>query len=76
MYIDKLYGTVNDEYNNIYRSAIDANVKTNTYIDSDKEINDQHPKFKIGEIVRISKYKNIFVKNMLCFKSVWRIICD
>ena len=27
-----------------------------------KEINDKDPKFKIGDIVRISKYKNIFAK--------------
>ena len=33
-----------------------------TYIDSSKEINDKDPKFKIGDIVRISKYKNIFAK--------------
>ena len=36
--------------------------KTNTYIDSSREINDKDPKFKIGDIVRISKYENIFAK--------------
>ena len=35
----------------------------NTYINSSKEINDKDPKFKIGDIVRISKYKNIFAKD-------------
>ena len=35
-------------------------VKDNTYINSSKEINDEDPKFKIGNNVRISKYKNIF----------------
>ena len=35
----------------------------NTYINSSKEINDKDPKFKIGDIVRISKYKNIFSKD-------------
>ena len=39
-----------------------ADVKTNTYIKSRKEINDKVPKFKIGDIARISKYKNIFAK--------------
>ena len=29
---------------------------------SSKENNDKDPKFKIGDQVRISKYKNIFVK--------------
>ena len=38
------------------------NVKSNTYINSKKEINDKDHKFKIGGIVIISKYKNIFAK--------------
>ena len=36
--------------------------KSRTYIDSSKESNDEGPKFKIGDIVRISKDKIIFVK--------------
>ena len=39
-----------------------VDAKSNTYIDSSKEINEEDPKFKIGDIVRISKYKNIFTK--------------
>ena len=41
-----------------------ANVKSNTYTNSSKELNDEDLKFKIGDIVRISKYKNIFEKPM------------
>ena len=37
-----------------------ADVKSSKYIDSSKEINDKDPKFRIDNIVRISKYKNIF----------------
>ena len=37
-------------------------VTDNVYIDFKKEINDKGPKFKIGDHVRISKYKNIFAK--------------
>ena len=37
-------------------------VKDNAYIDFKKEVNDKDPKFKIGDYVRISKYKNIFAK--------------
>ena len=37
-------------------------LKNNTYIDSIKEVNDKGPKFKVGDHVRISKYKNIFAK--------------
>ena len=33
-----------------------------TYINIDKEVNDNDPKFKVGDCVRISKYKNIFAK--------------
>ena len=39
-----------------------VDVKSNTYIKSSKEINNNLPKFKIGDTVRIRKYKNIFGK--------------
>ena len=41
-----------------------VDVKSSTYIDSSKEINDKDPIFNIGDIVRISKYKSIFAKAM------------
>ena len=37
-------------------------VKDNTYINIGKEVNDKDPKFKVGNHVSISKYKNIFAK--------------
>ena len=37
-------------------------IKSNTHIDSSQEINNKDPKFKICDIVWISKYKNIFAK--------------
>ena len=37
-------------------------LKSSTYINSSKKINCEDPKFKIGYIVRIPKYKNIFAK--------------
>ena len=37
-------------------------VKDNTYINADKKINNKDPKFKLGNRVRISKYKNVFAK--------------
>ena len=39
-----------------------VDVKSNAYIKSSKEMNDKNPKFKIGDTVRISKYKNVFYK--------------
>ena len=37
-------------------------VKNNTYINFDNEVNDKDPRFQVGDHVRISKYKNIFAK--------------
>ena len=58
VYIDKLDDAAN---NSLIKMKL-VNIKSNTYIDSSKEINNKDPKFKIGDIVRISKYKNIFAK--------------
>ena len=65
VYIDKLDDIVN-KYNNTYLRSIKmkpVDVKSSTYIDSSKEVNDKDPKCKISDIVRISKYKNIFAKD-------------
>ena len=40
-------------------------VKHNTYINIGKEVNDKDPKFKVGDHVTISKYKNIFAKGYM-----------
>ena len=67
VYIDKLDDIV-DEYNNTYHTTIKmklADVRDNTYINADKEINNKDPKFKVGDHVRISKYKNIFAKGYI-----------
>ena len=64
VYINKLDNIVN-KYNNTNRSTIKMkplDVKSNTYIDSSKENNNKDPKFKIGNIVTITKCKNIFAK--------------
>ena len=64
MYIDKLYDIVN-KYNNTYHETIKMklfDVKSKTYINPSNEINDKGPKIKIGDIVRLSKYKSIFAK--------------
>ena len=64
VYIDKLDDIVN-EYNNTYHTTIKMkpiDVKDNTYINTNKETHDKDPKFKVGDCVRISKYKNIFAK--------------
>ena len=39
-----------------------VDIKDNTYINFEKEVNDKDLKFKVSDQVRISKYKNIFAK--------------
>ena len=77
MYTDKLDDIVN-EYNNTYHRTIKMrpiDVKDNTYINIGKEVNDKDLKFKIGDHVRISKYKNTFAKG---YTPNWfqRNFCD
>ena len=67
VFIDKLNAIVN-KYNNTYHTTIKmkpVDVKDNTYINTNKEINYKDPKFKVGDYVRISKYKNIFAKGYM-----------
>ena len=67
VYIDKLDDIVN-KYNNKKHRTIKmkpTDVKDNTYIAFDKEVNDRSPKFKVGDHIRISKYKNIFAKSYI-----------
>ena len=63
LFIDKLDNMVN-EYNNAYHRTVKmkpVDIKNNTF-DFNKEVNDRNPKFKIGDYVKILKYKNIFAK--------------
>ena len=65
VYIDKLDDIVKKIYNNTYYSTINmkpVDVKSSTYISFSKEINDV--KFKISDIVKISKYKPFLRKAM------------
>ena len=67
IYIDKIDDIVK-EYNNKYQTSIKmklVDVMDNTYINFKKEINDKNPTFKVGDYVRISKYKNIFAKGYM-----------
>ena len=64
VYIDKSNDIVY-KYNSTCHSTIKMkpiDVKSNTYIDSSKEINGKNPKLKVGDNVRLSKYKSVFAK--------------
>ena len=64
VYIDKLDDIVSADNNTYHRitKMKPVDVKDKTYIDFKKEVNDKGPKFKVGDCVRISRYKNIFAK--------------
>ena len=52
-------------YNDKHHSTINikpVDVKSNTYIDSSKEITYKDTKCKIFDIVRVKKYRNTFPK--------------
>ena len=64
VYIHKL-GDIVHKYNNTKHRTIKMKpivVKDNTYTNFGKEVNDNDPKFKVGDQVKISKYKNIFAR--------------
>ena len=55
LYIDKLDDIVN-KYNKSYHRTIKmkpVDVNSSTCIDSSKEISDEDPKFKIGDVIKI-----------------------
>ena len=64
VYFDVLDDIV-DEYNNKYPRKIKMktiDVKDDSFAEYNGESNEKDPKFKVGDHVRISKYKNIFAK--------------
>ena len=51
--------------NNTYHRTIKikpSEVKDKMYVNVGKEVNDKNSKFKVGNYVKISKYKNFFAK--------------
>ena len=72
VYIDKLDKIVN-KYINTYHSTIKmkpADVKSNKYIDSSKEINEKIPKFKIGDNVFAKGYTPNWSEEVFVIKKV------
>ena len=64
VYIDVLNDIVN-KYNNTVHRTIKIkpiDVINDSYVEYNEKPNKKGPKFKVGDCVRISKYKNIFAK--------------
>ena len=54
-----------DEYNNTYHKTIKTkpiDVKRDSFVEYNEESNEKDPKFKVGDHVWISKFKNVFAK--------------
>ena len=75
-----------NQYSNTYHSTIKmkpVDVQSSKYFDLYKKNKKEDPKFKVGEHVRISKYKNIFAKDyvpnlseeILCLKKLKILFC-
>ena len=64
VYFDVLDNIVN-KYNNTVHRTIKMkpiDVTSDSYAEYNEDFNKKDPKFKVGDHVRISKYKNIFAK--------------
>ena len=64
VYFDVLDDIVN-KYNNTVHRTIKMkpiDVTSDSYAEYNKDSNEKEPKFKVGDHVRISKYKNVFAK--------------
>ena len=64
VYFDVLNDIV-DKYNNTYHRTIKMkpiDVGDDSFVEYNEECNKKGPKCKVGDHVRISKYKNIFAK--------------
>ena len=53
------------KYNNTVHRTIKmkpGDVRSGSYAEYDEDFNEKDPKFKVGDLIRISKFKNIFAK--------------
>ena len=71
VYFDVLDDDIVYKYNNSFHRTIKMkpiDVNSDSYAGYYEDSNEKDPKFKVGEHVRISKYKNIFAKE---YTSHW-----
>ena len=70
-----VYFDILDDITNKYNNTVNRTIKTKPinitddyYVEYNENPNKKDPKFKVGDNVRISKYKNIFAKG---YTSNW-----
>ena len=70
MYFDVLDNIVNKYNNTVHRTKKmkPIDVTSDSYAEYYEDSNEKNPKFKVGDRVRISKYKNIFAKGYI---QIW-----
>ena len=70
MYFDVLDNIVNKYNNTVHRTKKmkPIDVTSDSYAEYYEDSNEKNPKFKVGDHVRISKYKNIFAKGYI---QIW-----
>ena len=62
VYVDVLDDIVNIYNNTMHRTIKPPDVTDDSFAEYHEDSNKKNPKFKVGDHVRISKYKNIFAK--------------
>ena len=72
--LDEIVNQYNNTYHGTNKIKLD-NVNPSMYIDFNREYNNEGSKLKIGDNVRVSKWKKCFCKRLHC-KLVWEIFCS
>ena len=69
MFQKNVYFDVKDDIVNKYNNTVHRTIKiklidvtSDSYVEYNEDSNEKDPKFKVGDRVSISKYKNIFAK--------------
>ena len=64
VYFDALDDIINKYNNTVHRTVKmkPTDVTSDSFAEYNEDSNEKDPKFKVGDLLRISKYKNIFVR--------------
>ena len=68
------FNVLDDIVNNTFHKTIKKNpldVKSDSYAEYNVDSNEKYPKFKVGDCVKISKYKNIFAKE---YTGIYKLV--